>query len=333
MKNAIFQHLRWPFLYPFLSALFVFLFCSKSFGDCVQTVETARAQMLATSVEDQGLMIRWSGAASVVIDNGTTSILIDPFVSRAKNGFSDILFHRKAEIEKNLIDVRVQRPEIARARTILVGHSHYDHSLDVPYFAECTRAQVIGSPSTGRILVQSGYGNFKSVIPNDELEKHEVDGHFKVRVLQGKHGAAPFGINFLDDTVGDQLAARPSVNEYGMGEVYSFLIEHKFGTVLHIGSAGIVPGSLDHLKGKVDVVMLALVGRGKTAPFLEEVLKAVEPRYVIPIHYDNLFHPLTSPLRVTPLAKFRDFLRIMEAKYGDVEVVQLGFDELWRLPH
>lgn len=326
MNHHTLNRSRWM-IRSFLISVFVIAGCSEN----IDKYHTKKLVSKASS-EAVGLTISWFGAASVVIDDGTNSILIDPFVSRSENSIWDIAFHRHAEVAQERIHKRVERPEIARGKTILVGHSHYDHSLDIAHFAVHTKAQVFGSPSAKRIVHTHGYNKFKVVYPGNSFEKNEVDGRFKVSVLSGLHGDPLAGFDPLDETVSDPFPWPATVNEYGLGNIYSFFIEHEFGNVLHIGSAGIVPGSFDHLKDKVDVVMLSLVGRRDTNKFLKDVVGAVNPRFVIPIHYDNLFRPLNVPIRVGKVADLSGYFSAMEGNYPNVDTGVLLFDEPWKLP-
>jgi len=322
---------------------FLVLSVLVTLGGCSEPIKKYHSKRLfsAPAAEDSsaGLRLFWSGAASVVIDDGTHSVLIDPFVSRQENSVFDIVFRRDAVVAECRINERVKRPEIARAKTILVGHSHYDHSLDVAEFARLTKAQVFGSLSTQRILRAHDHTTATRVTANDVLEKDDVDGRFKITVFASKHGnppvcLEPFGcLNPLSDTVPDSFELPAAVTEYGEGEVYAFFVEHKFGNVLHVGSAGVMSGTLEHLKGQVDVVLLSLVGRGPTEAFLKNIVAAVNPDYVIPIHFDNLFRPLDAETRVAKIAKLSEFFEVMERDYPNVNTGVIPFDEPWNLPH
>lgn len=80
------------------------------------------------------------------------------------------------------------------------------------------------------------------------------------------------------------------------------------------GSAGFVPGALRHVQA--DTVFLGVGSLGKkdqayrTALWRETVL-AVGARQVIPVHWDNFWLPLDTPLQAMPYL-FDDFASSMQ---------------------
>ena len=77
--------------------------------------------------------------------------------------------------------------------------------------------------------------------------------------------------------------------------------------VLHMGDIGnpVAPEHLDALRGQVDI-LLALTGEHATIALddLDDAVKAISPRVVIPMHY---FHP-RGVLRIEPVERFLDRL-------------------------
>jgi len=114
------------------------------------------------SEKDGTVTLRWLGTAGWEISDGTTVILIDPYVSRIFGpqppgrtpyartpgdmrplyGWDDV-----AVPDAAAIDAHVQRADF-----VLVTHAHYDHVLDVPQIALKTHATVIGTESTENLL-------------------------------------------------------------------------------------------------------------------------------------------------------------------------------------
>ncbi|WP_299971739.1 MBL fold metallo-hydrolase [uncultured Roseobacter sp.] len=284
----------------------------------------------------EGLRVSWFGAASVVIDDGEHSVLIDPFVSREENTLFGIATGKIAKINYNAIYRRLRRPEISRAQVIFVGHSHYDHSLDVADFAKCLQVPVFRSADTSRIVKAHDYTEVKEFDPRLVLQNFRINGGFTVTALKSKHARPPACLasvcfDPLKKKVPDHFEFPAAIRDYGRGYVFTFYVEHKFGNVLHIGTAGIVPEFLKHIDGDVDVLMLALAGRNKR--YLGEVLSIVKPRFVIPIHYDNLFKSIDEGVRVTRLAKLENFLKYMESEYPMIETRRISFDDPWILPN
>ena len=64
-------------------------------------------------------------------------------------------------------------------------------------------------------------------------------------------------------------------------------------SLYHQGSANLDDGELRD--GPVDVFLAGVAGRSVTPRYWERILPKLDPRIVVPTHYDNFFSPLGSP--------------------------------------
>ncbi|HEX8868363.1 MAG TPA: hypothetical protein VF821_22075, partial [Lentzea sp.] len=88
------------------------------------------------------------GTSSVLLSDGETGVLTDGFVTRP--GLARVAFGRIApdpRVVRGAFE-RLGTPEIA---AVVCVHSHYDHALDAPVWAELTGADLVGSQSTANI--------------------------------------------------------------------------------------------------------------------------------------------------------------------------------------
>ena len=92
-----------------------------------------------------GLELRWLGVAGFSLRYEGTTVVIDPYVSRAPLGD---LVRRRATVSD---PVAVDR-WLPRADAVLVGHTHFDHAVDVPALARRDGAAVYGSRSAKHLL-------------------------------------------------------------------------------------------------------------------------------------------------------------------------------------
>ena len=96
------------------------------------------------------------GAEGFLIKRGAHAILTGPLLSNP--GLFSIAINGRIGPDTQWIDRKLgtdqMRRDLLSVDAILIGHSHYDHLLDVPYIAEhyATNATIWGSPSTGHIL-------------------------------------------------------------------------------------------------------------------------------------------------------------------------------------
>ena len=90
-----------------------------------------------------GVHVRWLGTAGFELRYGEHVLLFDPYLTRASLG--------RCVLSSLSSDVAAITRTIARADAIVVGHTHFDHVLDVPTIARLTNARVFGSRSAAKI--------------------------------------------------------------------------------------------------------------------------------------------------------------------------------------
>ena len=169
---------------------------TKSWFLCVVFVlgSLAAQGQLSASQGDQ-VVLKYLGTAGWQISDGSTVILIDPYVSRingpAPPGEDRAMplletvaraygWHDVAMPDVAAIDVHIKRADF-----VLVTHTHYDHILDVPHIALKTRAAVVGTESTENVM--RAYG-----VPEEQLitvrggEDYQF-GTFSLKVIPSIH--------------------------------------------------------------------------------------------------------------------------------------------------
>lgn len=247
------------------------------------------------------IQITWIGVAGVLIDDGDTALLIDPFVSRY--GLLPVGLRRKLEPMHADIAVWTERWANRPVSAVIVSHSHYDHAMDAPWFAAAFSAPVLGSASTARIVEGADLPEIEAVVvdPNRSYRF----GAFSIRMLESRHGPALFGRIPYPGEIEEPLEPPATANAYRLGMAYSIHITHPAGSLLHHASAGWVEGMFEGIEA--DTVLLGVAGRAATTPYLEAVLGGVGARRLIPVHFDDFFRKAGSeptPLKIVRLNEF-----------------------------
>ena len=273
------------------------------FGFGCASNEASHLENLSAQVAASGLSITWLGVAGILVDDGETKILIDPFASRDGLNFASVLFGKKiSSDERAVIDWVDKLNAKGGTRAILVTHGHYDHSLDAANFqihtstntmtGGVTEARIFGSRSVVNIARREGVEPVPQEInENVELPKF---GRFRIRFFESEHSELPIiGVPYAgknDNEIG--LPARPSL--FKVGKVYNVLIMHEdFGCLLHVGSPGYKVGKLEKVRADVAILAAEVFGSGD-GEYIRQTAGAVHAKTVIPIHYDSFFRPLNS---------------------------------------
>lgn len=220
------------------------------------------------------IWFRWLGVAGIELRVGKQVLVIDPFFTRPP--FWRLWFGRVSP-NHDLV-----REKVPRCDHVLVTHAHFDHLMDVPDVVLTTGALALGSPNTCRLLVACG-------VPGDRVRQIGVGdtlnlGVFRVEVLPAEHIRVP---GFASGALSPNLPPL-RLRDYRMDECSSFLVEVEGLRLLDWRSVKVEPAV------PADVLF---VGSEMARAQHELLLPAVQPRLVIPVHWDDLFRPLAKPIR------------------------------------
>lgn len=199
------------------------------------------------------------------------------------------------------------RPHMLHA--VLVAHTHFDHALDAPLVCKRTGARLVGSESLHNLGRGQGVPEEQMVLARDGVVLDY--GPLRVRVLEGVHSPGDVAPGEIEGP----LAMPAPCKALRTGRCYSFLVEHRGRRLFVHPSANYVKGRLGGL-GEVDWLFLGVGVLGKQpGEFMEEywreVVEALGPKQVVPIHWDNFWKPLSVPL--LPLPWFLDRFSVAEA--------------------
>jgi len=98
----------------------------------------------SSSIEPiDGVELTWFGVTSWLVRYEDQSLLIDPFFSRPQLGVEG-----STEAGIQTMNEMLESAGSSHVNAILVGHSHFDHAIDVGTAAIEANAQVYGSPTT-----------------------------------------------------------------------------------------------------------------------------------------------------------------------------------------
>jgi len=245
-----------------------------------------------------GLELTWLGVSGYRLTCEGVSIFIDPYVSRVP--LRALLLRRRALPDPVLIARYAAAP--GQVAGILVGHTHFDHAVDAPALARLHRAKAYGSRSLAHLMRLHAAADLAvEVVP---YEAYEL-GPFVVRFVPSRHSKLLLGrkVPMDGELTCDHLhGLAPSA--YRCGEVYGIRIEVAGIVLYHQGSADLDDAALR--EGAVDVFLAGVAGRSVTPRYWERILPKLDPKVVVPTHYDNFFSPLGQPEDLVPRVRLAE---------------------------
>lgn len=234
-----------------------------------------------------GLQLEWLGVAGYRLTFEGQTLYVDPYVSRVT--LREVLRGRRALAD----DATVQRwlPRAGDAVGVLVGHTHFDHAIDVPALCRRERCNAYGSRSLTNLMAL--YGVRDQAVEVAAHEPIEL-GPFTVTFVPSVHSKLLLGyaVPFDGELSCEHLDAL-SPGAYRCGQVFGIRIEVAGTSFYHQGSADLLDDQIGDRP--VDVFLAGIAGRRFSDDYWSRVLRALQPRVVLASHFDDFFRPLGSP--------------------------------------
>ncbi|WP_436494709.1 MBL fold metallo-hydrolase [Actinokineospora sp. HUAS TT18] len=258
-----------------------------------------------------GGRITWTGCAGFLLEVDGTRICFDPYASNP--GVRDTLF-RPARPNQALIT-----ETFGKVDAIFVGHTHFDHAMDVAPLALASGCVVHGSATTTEICRRQGVDRLHTVADGTKVEI----GPFTVEAIASRHGKVPVA-GRIDVLELSGTGMPRTVFRWPRGQVFAYRVEVG-GLAIHLQtSAGIEDAPLARQE-PVDVLIACLAARQGTDRYFQRLGEQLRPKVIVPCHHDNFFRPLSEPPR--PVARldwpaFLDDVAALSDAYG-TRLVQL----------
>ncbi len=236
---------------------------------------------------EKGIKIRYLGTAGFVIESRERTFVLDPYLSRPS--ISQTLFTRikpKAELLLR---------ELPRADDVLIGHAHHDHILDAPLLCQQTGARLIGSHDACNVGRAGG-------LPEEQLVETAgrewiTCGGDQVYGAPSIHGRV-YGRVPLPGEMTEPPPWPPFYWQLRHGLVLNWLVEVAGLRIMHIDSADFIA---EEFEGhSCDLLCLCAIGRQHRPDYVEEAVKLLKPKYIIPCHWDLFFTPFEGPHYLLP---------------------------------
>jgi L-ascorbate metabolism protein UlaG (beta-lactamase superfamily) len=231
-----------------------------------------------------GLEIEWLGVSGYRLSAGGKTLFIDPYLSRVP--FSELLRRRAALPDPAALDRFVRAP--GEVVGVLVGHTHFDHAVDAPAIARRFGCKAYGSDSLRRLMALHGLA--ERAVEVEPYRTYEL-GPFEVSFTPSVHSKLLLGlaVPYDGDLTCEHLDAL-SPAAYRCGQVWGISIEVAGVRLYHQGSANLIDEAIR--VGDVDVFLAGIAGRSFTDDYWRRIIPRLDPKVVVPTHYDNFFRPL-----------------------------------------
>jgi L-ascorbate metabolism protein UlaG (beta-lactamase superfamily) len=274
------------------------------------------AELEARSLElPPGLEVEWLGVSGYRLTCEGHTIFIDPYLSRVP--FRDLALRRQAIPDPAALDRFLRAP--GEVVGVLVGHTHFDHAVDAPAIARRFGCKAYGSESLVTLMALHGLAD--RAVEVEPYRTYEL-GPFEVSFTPSVHSKLLLGLAVPYDgelTCEHLDSLCPSA--YRCGQVWGISIAVAGIRFYHQGSANLIDDAVRE-RG-VDVFLAGVAGRSFTRDYWRRVLPRLQPRAVVPTHYDNFFRPLGQRMEFVANVQLSELPEEIGAVSKEIELAAL----------
>lgn len=262
-----------------------------------------------------GVEIEWLGVSGYRISGEGHTIFVDPYLSRAP--LRSLLLRRPTLPDPSALDRFVKAP--GKVVGVLVGHTHFDHAVDAPAIARRFDCKAYGSDSLQRLMALHGLAD--RAVEVEPYRTYEL-GPFEIGFTPSAHSKLLLGLSvpYDGDLTCEHLDAL-SPAAYRCGQVWGISISVAGLRLYHQGSANLIDDAIRE-RG-VDVFLAGVAGRSFTRDYWRRILPRLEPRTVVPTHYDNFFRPLGQRMEFVSGVQLSELSEEVGSVNSDIELAAL----------
>jgi L-ascorbate metabolism protein UlaG (beta-lactamase superfamily) len=263
-----------------------------------------------------GLQLEWLGTAGYRMTYENHTLLIDPYLTRVP---LRAVFDRKPAHADPALHEQFLRADVGEVAGILVGHTHFDHAIDIPVLAQSLDTTAYGSDSLVRLMAL--YGLHARAVEVQTRQAYEL-GPFTVRFFPSMHSKLLLGYKVpFDGALSCEHLDALSPSAYKCGAIFGIHIEVGGTTFYHQGSANLIDDEVP--TGGVDVFLAGIAGRSFTERYWSRILTRLQPGTVLASHFDDFFRPLDAPLGFSTNVNLSGLPEEIEAVSRDIAVAAL----------
>ncbi len=262
-----------------------------------------------------GLEVEWLGVSGYRLTCEGHTLFVDPYFSRVP--FRDLLLRRRALPDPAALERFVRAP--GKTVGVLVGHTHFDHAVDAPALARRLDCKAYGSASLVNLM--GLHGMAERAVEVEPYRVYEL-GPFEVSFTPSAHSKLLLGLAVPYDgelTCEHLDSLSPAADR--CGQVWGITIAVAGVRFYHQGSANLIDDAVRE-RG-VDVFLAGVAGRSFTERYWRRILPLLEPRAVVPTHYDNFFRPLGQELEFVTAAELARLPEEIGAVSREIELAAL----------
>jgi len=273
------------------------------------------------------LRIEFNGVANFYIQYKGSAVLTDPFMSNP--GAGKVMF---GKIKPNLKLIESFQPKTYNIKLLSIGHAHYDHIFDLPFFIPHLNknTKILGSSNSlmlAKVLNAEqeciDIAAMKATSDKPGTWVYAADSTVRMMATQSAHLPHLLGISLYHGKYESPLTSYPvKAKKFLQDETLAFLIDfldatHQPEKRIYFSSSavnfpnGYFPQEVLNEK-EVDVAIISVALLQKVKDYPENFIKFLKPKETIPCHWENFFRTRDKKLKPVSMTRHKILFKAMD---------------------
>ena len=297
-----------------LKKMLGFMFFTSFFAGCGLLPKDGNREIVVAMPEiseDKIVKIKYLGAGGIIIKRGEDVIMSAPFFSNFS--IPELAFPIKSD--KKEVNRYYKELKEEGVSGIIIGHSHYDHMIDLPYIHEkyhkestiyCTKS------AKNLLLSEQKYPVAEDKIVDITEKRGNIDNcgqwqwvkenRIRIMGIESSHSPHIAGAKFYSGYLEKPMTKQPSMAaDWVEGETTAYLIDfmEEGKTIYRIyyqdAASNFPYGMIKIDDGKeIDTAVLCVGGYSEAENYPDYIVKELKPKNVMMIHWEDFFLPYDS---------------------------------------
>lgn len=289
-----------------ISTLFSTLAACSTSTSNMEIYQQDNTAAMEKRLPSNGLSIQYLGVGGHLFRFGSQALMTAPSITNPH--FMALGPFMPISSDTKLIDRLL--PEVSDVETILVGHAHYDHLMDVPYIMQtkALAAHVYGSKTMVHTLAPAinksrrhALNNSMAVLNKPGQWHYNNNKTIRFMALKSSHAPHLMGINIMTGSYEEDLDSLPW-HAFGWkeGQTLSYLIdflgpqEEILHRIYYQDAAsqeplGLIPDLVAKDKKRVDIAIITPASFSQVDNYPESIMQDTQARHFILGHWEDFF--------------------------------------------
>jgi L-ascorbate metabolism protein UlaG (beta-lactamase superfamily) len=264
-----------------------------------------------------GQKFTWFGTTNIVIQDDDVNIMFDPFITHPS--FVEVFITQNINTDKKLVKKWLDKAGIKNLDAVMVNHAHYDHAIDLGTIMHMYPAVGYGSSSAKFVAMGAKIKDERFVVVSDK-EEYPIKSYI-MKAIKAKHPAHVFGKMFMDGDITKPYVMPANPWDMLKGQDLVYYLKNNKGNIMFHPFANKSPYFDDYKSLKAKVLFLGLAKRTSTLDQIKDIIKPINPEFIIPIHYDNFFLTLKEDPAIMPTMNLDEWKETIKKELPNVKII------------